>query len=426
MELLDKSLLRLLKHRDKYDRYINSVPLDLVDKHAKTILLDYGRFFIETEADTATAKEFVPWMMLAHPKLNDTAKATLSSIIQEVQEDSPEGVERGLLRRLEEHKQVARMTNLIERYGAGDEVDVLATVQDMADRMPVLKNASAFVPVDVDGILDEQLNDVGFHWRLQCLNNSMRPLAGGDFLIYAARVDQGKSSFMASEASWFAPQVDKLFPGQDRSIIVLNNEGPGRRLNSRLMCATMEASVEKLVEQRKAGVDVWRTVLDKWGGRQVVKVFDVHDMPISRLEEIVRRENPAMVFVDMLDNVPFDGTVNNGGQRTDQVLEALYQRARIWAVKYDCVVLASSQLNAEAEDVMYPGLAMLANSRTGKPGAADAIIMLGSMSDFPSMRYISLPKNKLAKAGGKKDPRETVRFKGAEALFLDAETVKEQ
>ena len=192
MELLDKSLLRLLKHRDKYDRYISSVPLDLVDKHAKTILLDYGRFFIETEADTATAKEFVPWMMLAHPKLNDTAKATLSSIIQEVQEDSPEGVERGLLRRLEEHKQVARMTNLIERYGAGDEVDVLATVQDMADRMPVLKNASAFVPVDVDGILDEQLNDVGFHWRLQCLNNSMRPLAGGDFLIYAARFPRGR------------------------------------------------------------------------------------------------------------------------------------------------------------------------------------------------------------------------------------------
>jgi hypothetical protein len=33
---------------------------------------------------------------------------------------------------------------------------------------------------------------------------------------------------------------------------------------------------------------------------------------------------PALVVFDMIDNIRFGGEVANGGQRTDQLLEAMY------------------------------------------------------------------------------------------------------
>ena len=107
------------------------------------------------------------------------------------------------------------------------------------------------------------------------------------------------------------------------------------------------------------------------------------------------------------------------GQRTDQILEAAYQRARIWAVKYGALVLAASQLSAEAAGNLYPGLHMLSNSRTGKAGAADFVLMLGHSDDemLKNSRWFSLPKNKLARSKGPKDPRIEVPFDGPRSRF---------
>ena len=159
--------------------------------------------------------------------------------------------------------------------------------------------------------------------------------------------------------------------------------------------------------------------MKQWGGRNLLEVYDVHDRPLSFLENVIRRRNPALVVVDMLDNVQFDGVVGNGGQRTDQILEAAYQRARIWAVKYNCAVIAMSQLSATAAGVLYPGLHELANSRTGKAGAADAVLMIGHSADplLRNSRWISLPKNKLTRQHGVKDPRTEVIFDGSRARF---------
>lgn len=422
---IDLTLLRILKHRDRYELYHRSVPKELLEGHTRILLDDYGKFFAESEASTADLEGFLPWFLLAHPKLKDEAKSVLTAIIKQAQAPVPEGVEAGILTRLEAHRQVAGMTNLIERYNAGDEVDVIQALRQMADSIPVSASDMPYVIPDIDALLDEEANDWGFHWRLSCLNQSMRPLRPGDFGILAMRVDTGKTTLIASETSFMAPQVDQLFPGEDRCILILNNEGPGRRINGRLVQATLNATVPDMVQMRQQGKHPWDETIKAWGGRPVIKVMDVHDKPLSRLEDIIRRNRPAIVVTDMLDVVPFDGGVNNGGTRTDQILEAAYQRARLWAVKYDCVSLAASQLSADAAGNLYPGLHTLANSRTGKAGAADFVLIAGA-SDDPVMknsRFIGLPKNKLARAGYPKDPRVEVRFDGDRARFVDPETM---
>ena len=418
---LDSTILKLLKHRDKYELYRSSVPVDILAPHTKIILADFGEFFKESDAPTADAETFIPWFLLKHPKLKDEPKALLTGIIKAADADVPAEVERGILTRLEDARQAAALTALLEKYNAGEEVSITSTVIGLADSVPMSAEDMPEAEFNIDKMLDEEQNDWGFHWPLDALNQSMRPARPGDFGILAARVDQGKSSFIAHVLSHFAPQVDKLFPGEDRSIIVLNNEGLGSRLNQRLTNATLNMNMDELVEARRAGRDLWQDVIDAWGGRKVVRVMDVHDRPMSYLENLIRRTNPAVIVVDMLDNVPFDGAVGNGGQRTDQILEAAYQRARIWAVKYKAVVLAASQLSAEAAGSLYPGLQHLSNSRTGKAGAADFVLMLGHSDDemLKNSRWFSLPKNKLSRAKGNKDPRVEVRFDGPRSRFLN-------
>jgi len=424
---LDLTILRLLKHRDRYELYHRAVPQDVLAPHTRIILEDFGKFFSETEAKVADEAGFGAWFLLAHPKLKPEPKAMLTGIIKNAQDNVPDGVEQGILARLEDARQAAALTSLLEKYNAGEEVSVMRTVTALAESVPMDRADLPEADFNIDRMLDDEQNDWGFHWPQDAINASMRSLRPGDFGIIGARVDVGKSSKIAHAVAHWAPQVDQLFPGQERTIIWLNNEGPGNRLNQRLVNATLNMNMEEMVNARSSGRNLWDEVLQAWGGRRVVTVYDVHDRPMSFLENIVRRAKPVIVVVDMLDNVPFDGDVGNGGQRTDQILEAAYQRARIWAVKYDCAVLATSQLSADAtgEKSVFPGMHTLSNSRTGKAGAADFIMMVGHSEDplLRNSRWLSLPKNKLHRSGGPKDPRVEVPFDGPRSRFNNPEKV---
>ncbi len=422
---LDLTILRLLRTKDRYDLYIRAVPMDVLEPHTRILLDDYGKWYAETNGAPVTAEDFLPWFLLAHPKLKPEPKALLTSIIKNSHENVPEGVEQGILARLEDARQASALTSLLERYNAGEEVSIMRTVASLAESVPMDRASLPEADFNIDRMLDDEQNDWGFSWPQDAINASMRGLRPGDFGIIGARVDIGKSSKIAHAVAHWAPQVDQLFPGQERTIIWLNNEGPGNRLNQRLVNATLNMNMQELVEARASGRNLWDEVLKAWGGRRVVTVYDVHDRPMSFLEDIVRRTKPAIVVVDMLDNVPFDGAVGNGGQRTDQILEAAYQRSRIWAVKYDCTVLATSQLSADAAGNLFPGMHLLSNSKTGKAGAADFIMMVGASDDplLRNSRWLSLPKNKLARSGGPKDPRIEVPFDGPRSRFNNPEKV---
>ena len=411
---LDLTLLKLLKHRENYEKYARAIPEGAIEPHTKVLLKDLGMFFKEnSDCNLANVDDFASYFKLAHPKLKAESSAVLVGMIRAAAPDVPPEVAGGLVSRLTSARAAIDMASALEQWNNGDEFDLMRTLRLIADRAPVGQNKMPIVEYDIDAMLLDEENDWGFSWRLNCMNQSMRPLRPGDFGIVAARVDQGKTTWFASELTHMAQQVDVLFPDQNRSIIYLNNEGVGKRIIQRCYQAALNATVTDLVELSKKGT-IRADYLKALGGREVIRVLDVHDHPLSSLEDMVARMNPALVVVDMLDVVPFDGSANNGGTRTDQLLEAAYQRARFWAVKYDCAVIAASQLSAEADGNLYPPLASLANSKTGKPGAADWVAMLGASNDplMRESRWVSLPKNKLARSGFPKDPRSEVIFKG--------------
>lgn len=420
---LDVTLLRLLKDREQYERLHRAVPMDSIDQKTAIIIKDFGSFFQKnTEAKTIKPETFLTYFTLLHPKLTKEQLAIYRATITEIQHDPPPGTEDGIRERLVSVATATKLQSLLEQFdeGEADLTDHLRIIADRHENWISRNKIHPKVKERIEDILQAEENDTGFHWRLNCLNESMRPLRSGDFIIVAARVDSGKSSFFASELSYMAPQVDAIYPEQERTIIVLNNEGPGKKLKHRFYNAALNATTSELVDMSKDGT-IYEKYVEAQGGRDLFYVFDIHDYTMSQLEDIVKDVNPAIVVVDMLDNVQADTAARNGGTRTDQLLEDMYQRARVWAVKYDCSVIATSQLSGDADGETFPKLSMLANSKTGKAGAADAVIMLGrsSNADMQNTRFIGLPKNKMRRDGGLQDPRKEVFFDAGRSRFKD-------
>ena len=108
-------------------------------------------------------------------------------------------------------------------------------------------------------------------------------------------------------------------------------------------------------------------------------------------------------------------------QTPDLALEEMYKWGREIAVKYDIVGLATSQISNEGDGLQFPTMGMLKDSKTGKQGACDFQLMIGSSNDpmLQNFRYIGLPKNKLRREGGRSDPRATVKFNHGTARYED-------
>jgi len=422
---LDISALRVLKYRDRWERIAPSVPQKALDAKTIIVMKDFGKFFREfPDLQRIDFDKFKTMFRLWHPQLKEDTLSIYDQWFREVQEDEPESSERTLMRRLMEAATAFDMANLISKYNDGEEVDLRAGLTAFLDSYDtlvgrVLKSPQVLDPIEE--LLKEEENHFGLQFRWPCLQRTMRPLRDGDFLILAGRPDKGKTTALTDNLTFMAAQIDTLWPGEKRSILWFNNEGPGKRIVTRCFQSALNATNEDLVRFNQEGT-IRKRYIDALGGRGgALRVFDVHDMWNHEIEDIIRQHNPALLVFDMLDNVRFGGDIGNGGQRTDQILEAMYQWGRVRGVKYGCPVIATSQISADGDGLQYPTLSMLKDSKTGKQGACDAIVTIGAVNDMAleRSRYIGCTKNKLQITGQPKSPQQEMLFDGARGRYVE-------
>lgn len=434
---LDITALRLLKYRERHDRLRRSVPKGALQPLSAELLDDFGMFFREfPDAKRIEHGPFLTWYRgFRHPNMKDEAFGLYQAIIAKSMEDVSPELEAGLMERLIAADTASKVTGLIERWNNGDELDLYKELRNavelyegQVDRK--VKNPQVLDPIE--DLLKAEENDEGLHFRLPCLNRHVKPVRAGDFFIIAARPDKGKTTFCASELTYMAAQVDTIYPGEDRSILWFNNEGPGKRIVSRCFQAALDATMEDLVkwsnmpadpEHSKYGTLVRQKYAEALNWRPgSLRVYDIHDFWNHEVEELLKLHKPGLVIFDMVDNIKFGGAASNNGQRTDQLLEAMYQWSRLLGVKYDTPVLANSQISAEGDGMQYPTLPMLKDSKTGKQGAADFIITLGAVNDpvLENSRYIGMTKNKLQRTNMTKSAQTETILDGGRARFREA------
>lgn len=394
-----------------------------LDARTKTIISDMRAYLTETEAPEVTIDPFYMWFCLRHPTLDTEQQAVYKALLTRVLTEPVDPMtERGILPRLLSAEYANNVTDAVTKFNNGDEIDIAATIKELSDAHEIdlgKKTQVPWVNESIGQILQADIDDSGLRWRLKGLDDVLRPLRGGDFIIYAGRVGKGKTTGVLSEVTYMVPQFDRYYgPNHGRSLIWLCNEGPGRRIVSRAYQSALNATLADLIQWTQDGSLDARYAEALGGNANGIRVMNVHGFNTYQIESILSKVPPGLIVIDMLDNVKFSQGSINGGDRSDETLEAGYQWARLLGVKYECPVIATSQTNGLAHNMQYPGENLLKGSTTGKQGAAETIIMMGSVDDYPLSRFISVPKLKEHREGAPVYPRFETVFDGERARVL--------
>lgn len=287
-----------------------------------------------------------------------------------------------------------------------DDLVVLSgSLQEHKDKVEDVE--SLFVTNDLEVLFNESIQKQGLRWRLNALNKMMGSLRTGDFGFLFARPETGKTTFLASEVSYFATQVDK-------PILWFNNEEQGTKVQLRLYQGMLGLNLEQLFSDIHGNK---RRYLEL-GGKHI-RIFDSASIHRKQVEQLVRELSPSLVIFDQIDKIK-----GFADDREDLRLGSIYIWAREIAKQY-CPVIGVSQADASGEGKKWLTMENVANAKTAKQAEADWILGIGrSHADSEmDMRHLHLSKNKLT-GDEDTDPdlrhgKQTVKINTAIARYED-------
>lgn len=407
--MIDLALLRILKYREQFEKVYRYIPRSAIDKRTKAVADDIRKYFEENEEETVLdfpsfrSMFFTTW----HKNMADADCDYYNKLIDRMEEDVPVSVKKNIINNLLELGLATEVANVIEDYQAGEDIDVVVCLDNLVStaKSTMERTTSVEFAGFEDSTIGDTGDDEGLLWPLDCMNETYRRIQGGDQYIIAARPGRGKTTFLTF-LNWAMAQ--KM---PDNKVIVwFNNESRRQRIMSRQIQSALYKTNSELAELKANGT-LKEEYIKAMGSANRVQVYDIHGKNTFHLEEILESigiDNVGAVVLDMLDNVKF---TTKADAREDQRLEQLYQWSREIGVKYNCPMFPTSQVSNEGAGLMFPSENMLKDSKTGKQGACDGIIMIGHSDDplLQRKRGISMPKTK-SKREGQPDLREEVLF----------------
>jgi len=237
-----------------------------------------------------------------------------------------------------------------------------------------------FVTDDLEELWNETVHIPGLRWRLPVMNKMLGSLRKGDFGFLFARPETGKTTFLASEVTFFAEQVD-------RPILWFNNEEQGGKVKVRLYQGCLGVDLTTLYANRKENHEKYLTKTKGY-----IKLYDNAGVSKRQIERICKETNPSLIIFDQIDKVKgFDS------DREDLRLGSIYIWARELAKQY-CPVIGVCQSDVTGENKRWLTMDNVANAKTSKQAEADWILGIGTVHDqgLEFIRYLHASKNKLS------------------------------
>jgi len=242
---------------------------------------------------------------------------------------------------------------------------------------------TSFVSDDLDTLHTDFVARHGLRWRLQTLNKMLGSLRRGNFGFIFARPETGKTTFLASEVTYFAEQLAET----DGPILWFNNEEDGNQVQIRCYQASLGVTRDELfIDKRDSNLRYHALVKGK------LKIYDSASISKAQVERICREYNPSCIIFDQLDKVK-----GFTGDREDLRLGTIYQWARELAKMY-CPVIGVCQADGTGEGKKWLTMDNVANAKTAKQAEADWILGIGAthQDGFEFIRHLHASKNKLS------------------------------
>jgi replicative DNA helicase len=258
--------------------------------------------------------------------------------------------------------------------------------------------SSAFVSTSLLKVAG-MVSSPGLEWPLEELNESLGPARPKDFILFAARPEVGKSTWISDVARFWVKQLKP----EDGPILYINNEQASDKVMFRVQQSYFGVTNQEL-EHNAAIYDAKYQA--EVGNRILVTADDSGYNSTGKLDRLFKELKPSVIIFDQLDKVEMRGDF----ARDDIRIGKIYEWARNKAKEHNAVVVALSQVDGSGEGGQWLSQAQLRGSKTDKPGEPDAIIMCGrepvtaGKSPKEYSRYLHITKNKLL--GGPKSKEE--------------------
>lgn len=376
-------MFRLLLKIENYKKYYNLINVDRYGlREVSIIYSSLKTYFTKYPADT-TLDEFTSWFYLQYPRLKPEEITAYGLIFQQIKEaDVLPNKAQDLLQEIEARSNSIRLAETALAFSEGKASrDALGeSWKHLSTDVPTTTTETTYVTDDLDAILNATYLKPGLRWRLKSLNRSLGSLRQGDFGFVFARPETGKTTFLASEITYMAGQVDA-------PIIWFNNEEQGNKVKVRCYQAALGCTREYLISNRKKATARY---LQLTGGH--IRIVDTGALFRGEVETILGNLVPSLIVFDSIDKIR-----GFNADRSDLVMGSIYQWARDLA-KSMCPVIGICQADASGDGVRWLTMANVAEAKTAKQAEADWILGIGKTynEDMEYVRHFHLSKNKLA------------------------------
>lgn len=360
---------------NKYNNYINLTNKELIKIYYIIKQLH------EASDEDFTVDDLELKFFSEYPFLKSSEKEMFSGIFEQLRKvHADEARVEEFMKKQRDMVQAHRIAELSLEVTEGRKefIDLLSHVSTLDADEPVEEEIE-FVSDDLEELYNNLVVTQGLRWRLPCLNKALGSLRKGDFGFVFARPETGKTSFLASEATYMAEQTD-------RPILWFNNEEQGEKV----MMRCVQASLGMTEGEYKNDLKKYRQAFHDKTKRNI-KIVDNASIHKTYVEKVCKAIEPSLIIFDQIDKIKgFEES------RTDLTLGAIYQWARELAKTY-APVIAVCQADGTGEGVKWLTMGHVANAKTSKQAEADWILGIGKSNQegLEYVRHLNISKNKL-------------------------------
>ena len=387
-------LINLFKDRDNL-KYRELVKDNILSEETKEVLKYVGLYYDNpTNTEISSWVDFGNWFLIKHPMYKSDKADMYKQIFSALDASVTPPEARAILEDFITRNAMAQIADHALRVAEGESDDiepVFEATESLAKELGNIDDVDKFlVDDDIDALLDATVGVGGFDWRLDELNLSLGPLRKGSFINLIARPDSGKTTMLASEATFMAGQMK-----DEECIVWFNNEEEGRKVKLRCVQAALGMELKDIEADPRLA---WQKYGSAIGGADRIKFYSRPTFSVRDVEEVLAKYNPSLIVFDQLRKVKgFNKEAHNDIGR----MELLFQQAREWSKEYGPVINVH-QAGGSAEGKQYIEMNEVYGSQTAIQGESDAIVTIGRTHEpgYEYSRFIYVPKNKMS--GGPK------------------------
>ena len=372
------SLIKLLIRKELYDKYRTyiSIPQGEIElqnlyKHLDNLISEYNR--------DISFEEYCAYVQTNTFTKQDTTTAILDVVKdQDIQPDLAESLLVQFKQRSLANAIAIQAIKITE--GTGSLNDLSKLLENHEEEVDTTDDP--FVSTDLQELYEQRVKKHGLRWRLKTLNRMLGSLRKGDFGFIFARPETGKTTFLASEISFFANQITE----EQGPIFWFNNEEDGQKVQLRIFQSVLGLTLFDLLKDINTSNDIYHKQTNN-----KIKIIDSATTSKQDVERLCKKYQPSLIVFDQIDKVKgFDG------DREDLRLGNIYIWARELAKTY-CPVIGVTQADGTAEGKKWLTMDNVSNAKTAKQAEADWILGIGAthQEGFEFIRHLHASKNKL-------------------------------